>query len=157
MQTPGMPANTLYSIVKSTLRLKKGDANNKPLPNRVRTTLHKLHQYQAWISLQITHPNPPKNNMPIKPQTTYHSWINNLACKLAQQEYTALCEWAIILQPDEENIQPSQGRAAQYFKITKPDQLARAATLSLSKSPFQPFPYIQAFTDPQLTALILRI
>ncbi len=157
MQAPGMPANTLYSIVKSTLRLKKGDANNKPLPNRVRTALHELHMYQAWISLQITHPNPPKNNIPIKPQTTYHSWIHNLACKLAQQEYAALCEWANILQPDEENIQPNQGRAAQYFKITKPDQLARAATLSLSKSPFQPFPYIQYFTDPQFTALLLRI
>jgi hypothetical protein len=156
-QDNNMPARTLYQITKNMLQRHAGRMTEKYLTTRIRTTLNELDKYDDWITFSIPHPRNTVANNNIKKRTITRAWINNLACKLAQQELQKLQTWANNEQNNNHQNTQMSGRAAQYFKITNPDQLQRATTLSLQKSPFQPFPYINMFADSQLVSLLIRI
>jgi hypothetical protein len=158
-QADTMPAKALFTNIQYALKHKASSVSHLSLSAKMHTTLTELQQTHNWenTNLNITPLDQPRHQ--IAPKTRRRRWINHIAGKLARKEYELTLQW-VKDQPREAITSITaiaSGRPAQYLRNTQRDHERRLLTASLTKSPFQPFPYITNLSDASLVSNLLRI
>jgi hypothetical protein len=109
----------------------------------------RLQLASQWYALHLNIPHNSHLKQPPLPHTYKRRWLMYTAQKLYAKDQEALFKWGRAL--------GDSGRQAAYLAISMPDHEYMLKHMSLSKSPYQPLPYIKHLPSPTVVRKLLLI